>query len=41
MMSEIPGLIAEGAADIMITEITEAPYHVRMDEGRRFPKETA
>lgn len=29
---EIPGLIAEGAADIMITEITEAPYHVRMDE---------
>lgn len=29
---EIPGLIAEGAADIMITEITEAPYYVGIDE---------
>lgn len=29
---EIPGLIAEGAADIMITEITEAPYYVGVDE---------
>ena len=29
---EIPGLIAEGVADIMITEITEAPYYTSMDE---------
>lgn len=29
---EIPSLIAEGAADIMITEITEAPYYVETDE---------
>ena len=28
---EIPSLIAEGAADIMITEITEAPYYVQTD----------
>ena len=28
---EIPVLIAEGAADVMITEITEAPYYVRTD----------
>lgn len=28
---EIPTLIAEGQADIMITEITEAPYYVRTD----------
>ena len=28
---EIPGLIAEGDADIMITEITEAPYYVSTD----------
>ncbi len=29
---EIPNLIAEGKADIMITEITEAPYYVATDE---------
>lgn len=29
---EIPGLIAEGAADIMITEITEAPYYIGIDD---------
>ena len=28
---EIPSLIAEGEADVMITEITEAPYYVRTD----------
>ncbi|MCR4764934.1 MAG: transporter substrate-binding domain-containing protein [Bacteroidaceae bacterium] len=28
---EIPSLVAEGAADVMITEITEAPYYVRTD----------
>ena len=28
---EIPGLIAEGYADVMITEITEAPYYVQTD----------
>ena len=28
---EIPGLIAEGKADVMITEITEAPYYVKRD----------
>lgn len=28
---EIPGLIAEGEADIMVTEITEAPYYVSTD----------
>lgn len=28
---EIPSLIAEGAADVMITEITEAPYYVTSD----------
>ena len=28
---EIPTLIAEGGADIMITEITEAPYYVETD----------
>lgn len=28
---EIPTLIAEGEADIMITEITEAPYYVKTD----------
>ncbi len=28
---EIPTLIAEGKADIMITEITEAPYYVQTD----------
>ena len=28
---EIPSKIAEGAADIMITEITEAPYYVKTD----------
>lgn len=29
---EIPRLIAEGEADIMITEITEAPYHTSIDD---------
>lgn len=29
---EIPHLIAEGVADIMITEITEAPYYTSIDE---------
>ena len=29
---EIPSLIAEGNADIMITEITEAPYYVQTDK---------
>ncbi|MBR1712473.1 MAG: transporter substrate-binding domain-containing protein [Alloprevotella sp.] len=28
---EIPRLIAEGKADVMITEITEAPYYVQTD----------
>jgi ABC-type amino acid transport substrate-binding protein len=28
---EIPELIAEGEADVMITEITEAPYYVKTD----------
>ncbi len=28
---EIPSLIAEGKADVMITEIAEAPYYVRAD----------
>ena len=28
---EIPGQVAEGHADIMITEITEAPWYVRSD----------
>ena len=28
---EIPVLVAEGAADVMITEITEAPYYVQTD----------
>ena len=28
---EIPTLVAEGEADVMITEITEAPYYVRTD----------
>lgn len=28
---EIPALVAEGKADIMITEITEAPYYVKTD----------
>ena len=28
---EIPTLVAEGAADVMITEITEAPYYVHAD----------
>ena len=28
---EIPTLVAEGAADVMITEITEAPYYVKTD----------
>ena len=28
---EIPTLIAEGQADVMITEITEAPYYVKAD----------
>jgi len=29
---EIPTRVAEGAADVMITEITEAPYYVQHDE---------
>lgn len=29
---EIPSLIAEGEADIMITEITEAPYYLETDD---------
>lgn len=29
---EIPSLIAEGEADIMITEITEAPYYTSIDD---------
>jgi len=29
---EIPKLIAEGKADVMITEITEAPYYVQTDQ---------
>ena len=28
---EIPGLVAQGDADVMITEITEAPYYVKTD----------
>jgi ABC-type amino acid transport substrate-binding protein len=28
---EIPSLVAEGQADVMITEITEAPYYVNND----------
>ena len=28
---EIPSLVAEGNADVMITEITEAPYYVQTD----------
>ena len=28
---EIPSLIAEGEADVMITEITEAPYYIQTD----------
>ena len=28
---EIPGLIAESKADVMITEITEAPYYIKRD----------
>ena len=28
---EIPSLIAEGEADVMITEITEAPYYIKID----------
>lgn len=28
---EIPSLVAEGEADMMITEITEAPYYVKTD----------
>lgn len=29
---EIPTLVAEGQADIMITEITEAPYYIGIDQ---------
>ena len=28
---EIPSLVAEGEADVMITEITEAPYYIQTD----------
>ena len=31
MNEEIPSLIAKGEADVMITEITEAPYYVKTD----------
>ena len=31
MAQEIPSLVAEGKADVMITEITEAPYYVQTD----------
>lgn len=34
---EIPTLIAEGEADIMITEITEAPYYVQIDNRLEAP----
>ena len=30
--AEIPGLIAEGEADVMITEVLEAGYYVQMDD---------
>ena len=29
---EIPALVADGVADVMITEITEAPYYVNVDK---------
>lgn len=29
---EIPELVASGAADIMVTEVTEAPYYVKTDK---------
>ena len=34
---EFPTLIAEGDADVMITEITEAPYYVQTDPRRAAP----
>ena len=34
---EIPTLVAEGAADVMITEITEAPYYVQTDSRLAVP----
>ena len=38
---EIPALVAEGAADVMITEITEAPYYVQTDTRLAAPLLTA
>ena len=38
---EIPALVAEGAADVMITEITEAPYYVQTDTRLAAPLVTA
>jgi len=34
---EIPGLIAEGEADVMISEIVEAPYYVQNDARLAMP----
>lgn len=34
---EIPALVATGRADVMITEITEAPYYVRTDSSLAAP----
>ena len=38
---EIPELVAEGKADVMITEITEAPYYVGTDKRLAAPLLTA
>ena len=35
---EIPSLVAEGKADIMITEITEAPWYVQNDTRLSAPR---
>lgn len=34
---EIPSLVAEGKADVMVTEITEAPYYVKTDPSLAAP----
>ena len=34
---EIPTLVAEGKADVMITEITEAPYYIKNDPRQAAP----
>ena len=34
---EIPSLVAEGKADVMITETTEAPYYVQTDSRLSVP----